>query len=146
MSITNDYPHAKRMFGTLFAGTHFLALVQVKSTYGQARYRLRWYQVSESGSCVPGSIEDFGVKTLHRIGTRFSLEMLYAQTYGFYTVGRPSWCTVDWEMLRICKQMRMNEETPAKYVWNVMHTDDLRVYGVTHNRKNDPFRKIWPIH
>lgn len=143
MSIANGYPHTKRMFGALFAGAHFLALVQVKSTYGQARYRLRWYQVSESGSCVPGSIEDFGVTSLRRIGAAFTRRLLYTWTKGFYTVGRPSWRTVDWEMLRICKQLRMNEEAPARYVWNVMHTDDLRVYGVTHNRRNDPFRKIW---
>lgn len=144
MSITVDYPHTKRMFGTLFAGVHFLALVQVKSTYGHERYMLRWYKVSESGSCVPGSIEDFGVPSLRRIGAAFTRRLLYTWTKGFYTVGRPSWHTVDWEMLRICRQMLMYEEAPAKYVLHVMSDDALRVYGVVHDRRNDPFRKIWP--
>lgn len=144
MSITVDYPHTKRMFGTLFAGVHFLALVQVKSTYGHERYMLRWYKVSESGSCVPGSIEDFGVPSLRRIGAAFTRRLLYTWTKGFYTVGRPSWHTVDWEMLRICKQLHMNGEVTGRYVWHVMYTKDLRVYGIIHNRRTDPFRKIRP--
>lgn len=106
---------------------------------------LRWYKVSESGSCVPGSVEDFGVKILRRIGTRFSLEMLYSQTKGFYTVGRPSWRTVDWAMLHVCKQLRLTTEDPRRYVYHVMCTDALRVYGIEHDRRHDPFRKIWPF-
>lgn len=121
-----------------------MALVQVKSTYGRERYMLRWYKVSESGSCVPGSIEDFGVTSLRRIGAAFTRRLLYTWTKGFYTVGRPSWRTVDWDMLRICNQLRMNGEVTARYVWHVMYTKELRVYSVTHDRRNDPFRKIWP--
>lgn len=134
----------KRDFGALFSGTTFLALVQVKSTYGHERYMLRWYKVSESGSCVPGSIEDFGITSLRRIGAAFTRRLLYTWTKGFYTVGRPSWHTVDWEMMRICKQLHMNGEVTARYVWHVMYTKELRVYSVTHDRRNDPFRKIWP--
>lgn len=134
----------KRDFGTLFSGTTFLALVQVKSTYGHERYMLRWYKVSESGSCVPGTIEDFGVTSLRRIGAASTRRLLYTWTKGFYTVGRPSWHTVDWEMLRICKQLHMNGELTERYVWHVMYTKDLRVYGITHDRRIDPFRKIWP--
>lgn len=136
-------PYTKKRFGEIFSGTRFLALVQVKSTYGHERYMLRWYEVSESGSCVPGSIEDFGIPSLRRIGAAFTRRLLYTWTKGFYTVGRPSWRTVDWEMLRICKQLYINGEVTARYVWHVMYTKELRVYSVTHDRRNDPFRKIW---
>lgn len=144
MSIANDYPHTKRMFGTLFAGTHFLALVQIKSTYAHERYRLRWYMVSENGSCVPGHIEDFGIPALDKIGSHFSKVILYTLTKGFYTVGRPSWQSVDWDFMRLCTELRMRSGDPSTYVFNVMNARCLRVWSIEHDRRNDPFRKICP--
>lgn len=135
---------SKKLFGALFSGTQFLALVQVKSTYSYERYRLRWYTVSETGGCIPGAIENFGVEALDRVGSRFSKDVLYTLTKGFYTVGRPSWKSVDLEFMRLAKVLKLQSDEPSAYLFHVMHTRDLRIWAVEHDRRNDPFRKIYP--
>lgn len=134
----------KKQFGGMFSGTQFLALVQVKSTHSHERYRLRWYTVSETGGCIPGAIEDFGVAALDRIGSRFSKELLYILTKGFYTVGRPSWRSIDLDFLRLCRTLRIKSDDLSAYAHHVMYTRELRLYAIEHDRRNDPFRKIWP--
>lgn len=136
--------YSKKAFGALFSGTNFLALVQIKSTYGHERYRLRWYTVSNSGTCVPGQIEDFGIIALDNIGSCFSKDVLYTLTKGFYTVGRPSWQSVDWGFMHLCKVLQLQSDEPSAYLFHVMHSHELRLYAIEHDRRNDPFRKIWP--
>lgn len=135
---------SKKAFGTLFSGTQFLALVQVKSTHSHERYRLRWYTVSETGGCIPGALEDFGIAALDRIGSRLSKMLLYTLTKGFYTVGRPSWRSIDPEFLRLCQTLGIKSDDRSTYVDHVMRSHDLRLYAIEHDRRNDPFRKIWP--
>ena len=132
----------KKVFGAVFSGVQFLALVQVKSTHSHERYRLRWYTVSETGGCIPGALEDFGVVALDRIGSRFSKALLYTLTKGFYTVGRPSWRSIDSEFLRLCQTLDIKSSDRSAYLGHVMHTHALRLYAIEHDRKNDPFRKI----
>ena len=134
----------KKQFGGIFSGTQFLALVQVKSTHSHERYRLRWYTVSETGGCIPGAIEDFSVAALDRIGSRFSKVLLYTLTKGFYTVGRPSWRSIDLDFLRLCRTLGIKSDDRSGYVYHVMYTRELRLYAIEHDRRNDPFRKIWP--
>lgn len=133
----------KKVFGALFSGTNFLALVQIKSAYGHERYRLRWYTVNTAGSCVPGHIEDFGIPALDNIGSSFSREMLHILTKGFYTVGRPSCQSVDWGFMRLCKALQLRSDEPSAYLFHVMNTRAIRIWGIEHDRCNDPFRKIW---
>lgn len=133
----------KADFGKSYAGVKFLALVQIKSSYGHERYRLRWYTVSKTGSCIPGDVEDFGIPSLKVIQNRWSREVLFIVTKGFYTVGRPSWHTVDRQMLMIRSRDRVQSGRQS-FMRQVQEDRAVSMYCIEHDRVHDPFRKIWP--
>lgn len=135
----------KEAFGHGYGGITFLALVQIKSTYSHERYRLRWYTIGKNGSCVPGDVTDLDDPRLQVIQNRITRVALWDHTYGCYTVGRPSWRTVDRDLLAVVRNV---EHLVHKYGDDAvpLAVHYMRLYGIAHNRRNDPFRKIWPTH
>lgn len=135
-------PYTKKRFGAIFSGTQFLALVHTQSTHGHPRYVLRWYTVTKTGSCVPGEQETFDDPRLQIIQNRASVRALWEHTLGVYTVGRPTWRTIDYRLLHAFQDDAIRYGS-VDYE-RVIDAPIIRGYASDHDRLRDPFRQIWP--